>query len=173
MVKFTLKNTGTFKSLLQKMSKNLPEAVIKFAKDKITLFGMDDRNILAGKLIIPRQYFKYSSYEPIKNIGVRTSDLCTFFRRLKGDVTLSVEGKKLVLSAKHKKFGLGILRLGNRHDYKKRKPIVSWDTGGRIEGIKRIYMWLNKGPLVITSVQDGYELSWIIAPNIVTHKKRK
>ena len=173
-MKVVMKNTASFRALLRKMSKNLPEAAVKFAKDKVIIFGMDSKSILAGKLIISKKYLRYYGYKPISNIAVNLNNLCTLFERLKGDVTLALEGDRLILSASNKgvrkEFGMEIMRLGSWPGFPKWKPIVFWNTDGRVEGIKKISMHVNKGPLVIDLEQDGYKLSWLIAPFLVNEK---
>jgi hypothetical protein len=167
-LKVVIKNTATLRALLRKISRNLPEAAINFAKDRITIFGMDERSILAGKLTISKQQFEYQGYKPINNIALNLDNLCSILEKLKGEVTLELKSEKIVLSAGkkgvRKEFSLGIMKLGNRHVFPKWKPIVSWNTDGKIGALKRISMHVNKGPLVIDSEQDGCRLSWIIAP---------
>lgn len=168
-MKLTIKDAAKFKLLIEKMSKSLEYVAIIFARDKVVISGMDEGNIVAAKLVIPRDKLSDYDYMPTENIGINLTSLMTILDEMAGDVTLLVEEDKLLVSAKNKEFKLPIMRLGSHGDALQLKSAVRWNINGKIEGIEKVYMQTaDKGgqPLIISSTPDGYSLTWVFAPII-------
>ena len=137
---------------------------IRFKENGIKLMAMDAANFNAAHLFISAENlieYKYASV----NIAFNLNALLTVLDMLGNDVTFEINTDRLQLSAGGKTFELGIINLDSDYEYPDFKPKIEWKVNENIEGINRIFTYMDNGPLIINSGQDGYDLRWIVAPN--------
>lgn len=168
-----IKNADLFKSKIGKISKIIPMASITFMKGGILIWGMSPDNVIAIELSIPKKSLAGYRYKPAKSIGLNLSNLkavLSRFKSIKGNLQVKLQGNKMEISASDgrvkKTFWFPITILDDEPKLPDWKPNVRWKVEGIIDGLSKIWMFTDKGPLVIESVRDDFPLRWIIAPII-------
>lgn len=165
-MKFKIRKLSIFKAQLHKIQKVMGVAAIKFNEDCIKIRGMNNDGVLACQLLIAKDNLIGYEYKPRTNIAVNLNGILIALEQLEGDVEFSVKGSGLSVSAGNKRFDIGSFSLDDRSDFPEFKPKVKWNVNEKIGEIKRIFTYMDDGPLIINSVHDGYDLSWIVAPTL-------
>jgi len=179
MTQFSIKNALLFKEKINAISNIVNESVFKFRKNDIEIYAISPDNVIVIELLIPRKNLSGYVYKPTKNIALNLSCLKTIlsrFKSIKGNLRMKIYGDKIEILATDNKlkktFCISIVPIKNNPGFPRFKPNVWWNVEGVVDGISKMYMWLNKGPLVIESIKDEFPLKWIIAPIIITKGKR-
>jgi hypothetical protein len=173
-MQFSIKNVSLFKEKLQKIGKIIPEVAVNFRKNGIILYGMDPGNIIAITLLIPKKNLAGYKYKPTNSIGLNLvcfKRLISRFKNIKGNLMVRLDGGKIEISAMDgnlkKTFYIPIIFLEDKPKLPRFKPKVEWNVEKVINGFSKIWMFVNKGPLIIDSIKDDFPVRWIIAPRIV------
>ena len=146
-MKFRIKNIDVLKAQLTKIRDSVGEfAAIKFKEDGIKIMVMNSNGVLASQLFISKENLVGYWYEPIKNIAVNLYALLEVLEEFNVSIEFALNKDSLSLSAGNKTFNLDFMDLESDYEFTEFNP-------------------LDYGPLVINSVNNGFELDWIVAPN--------
>jgi len=146
-MKFKIKNIDVLKAKLTKIRDSVGEfAAIKFKEDGIKIMVMNSNGVLASQLFISKENLVGYWYEPIKNIAVNLYALLEVLEEFNVSIEFALNKDSLSLSAGNKTFNLDFMDLESDYEFTEFNP-------------------LDYGPLVINSVNNGFELDWIVAPN--------
>ena len=164
-MKFKIRNTNILKTQLQKVNKIIEEVAIKFKQDGIKIMGMDSNGVLASQLFIAKDNLVGYEYESISNIAINLDAFLSILEKLVGDVEFALNKDSLTLSAGNKTFNIEFMDLDSFYEFTEFEPKVEWKVNEAVTEISKIFTYMDNGPLIINSGQDGYDLSWIVAPN--------
>jgi len=146
-MKFKIKNIDVLKAKLTKIRDSVGEfAAIKFKEDGIKIMVMNSNGVLASQLFISKENLVGYWYEPIKNIAVNLYALLEVLEEFNVSIEFALNKDSLSLSAGNKTFNLDFMDLESDYEFTEFNP-------------------LDYVPLVINSVNNGFELDWIVAPN--------
>ena len=169
-MEFTIKNTRILKSKLRKIQRVCGEVAIKFKENGIKIMGMDSNNVLASQLFITKDNLVGYKYEPIKNIAINLNVFLIALKKLEDDAEFVLNNDSLSLLAANNKFDIGFMDLDSFYEFSDFEPKVEWKVNDNIEGINKIFTYMDNGPLIINSEEKGFKLDWIVAPKLLIHQ---
>lgn len=166
-MKFKIKNIDVLKAQLTKMRDAVGEfAAVRFKKDGIKIMSMDGSSALASQMFISKENLVDYQHEPIKNIAVNLYAFLDVLEMFDGSVEFALDKDGLSLSAENKAFNLEFMDLESDYEFSEFKPKTEWKLDKNISGINKIFTYMDNGPLIINSANEGFELDWIVAPII-------
>jgi len=178
-MQFSIKHISLFKEKINMITNVVNEAAVKFRKNEIEIYAISPDNVIIIELLIPKKNLVRYKYKNTKSICLNLSCLRTVlsrFKNIKGNLKIKIQCNKFEISARDdgvkKTFCLSIIPLDNEPKIPKWKPNVKWKVKGMIDGFSEIWMFVNKGPLVIESIKDDFPLRWFIAPIRVSKNRR-